>query len=144
MAAKTLSAFFAQNAKRIENTKYVASKRFIDPETKKPVEWEIQCITADENMKIRKRFFTQSPVPGRKGQFTQTFDANGYSAAIAVRCTVFPDLNDAELQNSYGVMGAEALISTMLSPGEFEDYAEAVLIANGFQEPDEIVEEAKN
>ena len=82
--------------------------------------------------------------PGRKGQFTQDFDANAYLAKVAVRCTVFPNLNDAELQQSYGVMGAEQLITTMLTPAEFEDYSTKVLQVNGFQSGDEMVEEAKN
>ena len=67
------------------------------------------------NLEVYKRqaCMRTVPVPGRKGQFTQDFDANAYLAKVAVRCTVFPNLNDAELQQSYGVMGAEQLITTM-------------------------------
>ena len=63
---------------------------------------------------------------------------------MAVRCTVFPNLDDAELQTSYGVMGAEQLITTMLTPAEFEDYSTKVLQVNGFQTGDEMVTDAKN
>lgn len=142
--SKTLSAFFAQNAKKIDNVMFAASPRFIDPDTDKPMEWEICCITAKENAAIRKTCMRQIPVPGRKGQFTQDFDAHAYLAKVSVRCTVFPNLNDAELQSSYGVMGAEQLITTMLSAGEFEDYSTKVLEVNGFQTGEEMVEEAKN
>lgn len=142
--AKSLSAFLAQNAKKIDNTTYVVSDRFTDPETGKPMPWEICCITAQENVNIRKTCMRTIPVPGKKGQFTQEFDANAYLAKVCVRCTVFPNLNDAELQNSYGVMGAEALITTMLTPAEFEDFSTKVLQVNGFQTGDELVEEAKN
>lgn len=142
--AKSLSAFLAQNAKKIDNTTYVVSDRFTDPETGKPMPWEICCITAQENVNIRKTCIRMIPVPGKKGQFTQEFDANAYLAKVCVRCTVFPNLNDAELQNSYGVMGAEALITTMLTPAEFEDFSTKVLQVNGFQTGDELVEEAKN
>lgn len=141
---KTLSAFFAQNAKKIDNVMFAASPRFTDPETGEPMEWEICCITAKENAAIRKSCMRQIPVPGRKGQFTQDFDAHAYLAKVSVRCTVFPNLNDAELQGSYGVMGAEQLITTMLSAGEFEDYSTKVLEVNGFQTGEEMVEEAKN
>lgn len=141
---KTLSAFFAQNAKKIDNVMFAASPRFTDPETGEPMQWEICCITAKENAAIRKSCMRQIPVPGRKGQFTQDFDAHAYLAKVSVRCTVFPNLNDAELQSSYGVMGAEQLITTMLSAGEFEDYSTKVLEVNGFQTGEEMVEEAKN
>ena len=54
-------------------------------------------------------------------------------------------MNDAELQNSYGVMGADALLKKMLKPGEYAAYLEKVQEINGFNETfDEKVEEAKN
>ena len=108
---KTLTAFLSQNAKKVDNVTYVASNRFVDSETNKSVPWEICCITAAENVALRKSCTHMIQVPGKKGQFTQDFDANSYLAKVAVRCTVFPNLNDAELQKSYGVMGAEQLIT---------------------------------
>lgn len=142
--AKNLTAFLAQNAKKIDNVSFVASTRFVDPETKESMVWEVCCITAAENSAIRKACMHTIPVPGRKGQFTQDFDANAYLARVAVRCTVFPNLNDAELQTSYGVMGAEQLLATMLTPAEFEDYSTKVLEVNGFQSGAEMVDDAKN
>lgn len=142
--AKSLSAFFAQNARKIDNIKYVASNRFTDPETGEPMEWEICCITAEENSNIRKSCIKTLQVPGRKGQFTQELDANAYLAKVAARCTVFPNLYDTELQQSYGVYGAETLLTTMLTPGEFEDYSTKVLEVNDFQSGDDLVAEAKN
>ena len=97
------------------------------------------------NSAIRKSCLRTIPAPGgRKGQYTQDFDAGLYQAKVSVACTVWPDLNDAALQDSYGVMGAENLITAMLSPGEFEDYAAKVLEVNGFNNKDELVDEAKN
>ena len=142
--AKTLTAVLAQNAKKIDNVEFVASDRFVDPDAGKPMPWEICCITAAENASLRKSCMRTIPVPGKKGQFTQDFDANAYLAKVSVRCTVFPNLNDAELQASYGVMGAEQLITTMLTPAEFEDYSTKVLQVNGFQTGDEMVADAKN
>ncbi|EQG32401.1 phage XkdN-like family protein [Clostridioides difficile DA00129] len=58
---------------------------------------------------------------------------------------VFPDLHDAELQNSYGVMGAEELLTTMLTPGEYTDLSSEVGEVNGFDRTfEDKVEEAKN
>lgn len=141
--AKSLSAFFAQNAKQAENRKITASNRFIG-EDGKPMEWEIRCITAGENQKLRKSCMRSVPVAGKRGQYTQEFDNAGYQAKLAVKCTVFPDLDNAELQESYGVMGAEQLISTMLTPGEFDEYISSILELNGFTDMGELVDEAKN
>ena len=142
--SKNLTAFLAQNAKKIDNVTFTASERFTAPETGGPMPWEICCITAAENAAIRKSCMRSVPVPGRKGQFTQDFDVNAYLAKVSARCTVFPNLNDAGLQQSYGVMGAEQLITTMLTPAEFEDYSTKVLNVNGFQSGEEMVDEAKN
>jgi len=141
--SKNLSAFLAQNAKKVENVFFAASDRFLDEEGK-PMLWEICAISATENNAIRKSCMQTIPVPGRKGMYTEKIDAQGYLAKVAVRCTVFPNLNDAELQNSYGVMSGEQLIATMLTSGEFDEYTDKVLAVNGFQSPAELVDEAKN
>ena len=48
----SLSGFLAQNAVKAENVKHVVSKRFLD-EKKKPIEWEIRCLTTDEDEAIK-------------------------------------------------------------------------------------------
>lgn len=141
--AKSLSAFFAQNAKKVDNQFVVASPRFVG-EDGKPMQWEICCITAAENSQLRKSCMRSVPVPGRRGQYTQEFDAAAYQSKVSARCTVFPNLNDAELQASYGVMGAEQLITAMLTAGEFEDFSAKILELNGFTATDELIDEAKN
>ena len=141
--SRDLSAFLSQNVKRVENTLYPATNRIVD-ENGKPIPWEICCITATENARIRKGCMTMVAVAGKKGQYTQEFNSQLYLARLCVRTTVYPDLQDKELQDSYGVMSAEELISTMLTPGEFEDYATAVMKANGCDDEENLVEEAKN
>ena len=63
---------------------------------------------------------------------------------MAARCTVFPDLKDAALQDSWGVTKPEDLVGAMLIGGEFEDYIKEVLRVNGFKDETELVDEAKN
>lgn len=139
-----LSMFLAGNALQDENTKYVASKRFVNKD-KKPMEWEIRSITSDEDEALRKASTKRIPVPGKRGQYTQETDFNLYLGKLAAACTVFPNLDDAELQNSYGVMGADALLKRMLKAGEYADYITKVQEVNGFDEDmDDLVEEAKN
>ncbi len=140
----SLSAFLSQNALKDENIKYVASKRFLD-ENGKPIEWELCCITSEEDEAIRKACTKRVPIPGKKNQYTQEIDYNLYLGKLAARCTVFPNLNDKELQDSYGVMGADALLKKMLKPGEYVDYLQKVQEVNGFEVTfEDAVDEAKN
>jgi len=68
-----------------------------------------------------------------------------YLGRLAARCTVFPDLNDKTLQDSYSVMGADHLLRAMLTPGEYAEYLRQVQKICGFDVPfDELVDEAKN
>lgn len=139
-----LSAFLAQNALKVENVKYVVSKRFVD-ENGEPIPWEIRCITSTEDETIRKACTKRVPIPGKRNQFTQEIDYNLYLGKLAAACTVFPNLNDVELQNSYGIMGADALLKTMLTPGEYADYLTKIQEVNGFEVTfEDAVEEAKN
>lgn len=139
-----LSAFLSQNAIKVENTKFVASKRFVD-EKKKPIEWEIQCISSQKDEEIRKTSTKRVQIPGKKNQYQPETDFNKYLGLLAVECTVFPNLNDVELQNSYGVMGADSLLKTMLLPGEYAEYIQKVQEVNGFEVSfEDKVQEAKN
>ena len=133
--AKSLSAFLAQNAKKVDNRKIALSPRFVD-EKGKAMEWEITCITAAENQKLRKDSLRNIPIPGKRGQYTQEMDTAQYQAKLAARCTVFPDFNDAELQ--------EKLAGAMLTPAEFDDLIIAITELCGFTAEGELVAEAKN
>lgn len=137
-----LSCFLAGNVEKRENQKVVISERFKD--NGKPVEWEIRSISADEDEVIRKSCTKKIPVPGKRGQYTNEFDANTYLAKLASKAVVFPDLNDAELQNSYGVMGAEQLLKSMLYKDEFDKLTEVIVGASEQEDINDLVEEAKN
>lgn len=141
--AKSLSAFLAQNAIKVDNHKFVLSKRFVDGDGN-PEEWEIRCITSGENQKLRKDCMISVPIPGKRGQYKQEFDTAAYQAKLAAKCVVYPPLDNAELQDSYGVKGAEQLVNAMLISAEFDDLVAAILDHNGFSDMNELVEEAKN
>ena len=135
-------AFLQQNALETENIKFPVSNRFLD-ENKKPIDWEIKAVTSDEDARIRKAYTKK--VTGKGGVVTQNFDAEEYLAALAARCVVYPNLNNAELQNSYGVMSAEQLIKKMLKPGEYQTLLQKVQEVNGYNLTiNDLVEEAKN
>lgn len=144
MGGYNLSAFMAQNAIQPEEIEFVASKRFVD-ENGKPIPWKIRCITSTEDEVIRKACTKRVPIPGKRNQFTQEIDSSLYVGKLAVACTVFPDLNDAELQDSYGVMGADVLLKTMLTPGEYAAYLVKIQEVNGFDvDMQDLVDEVKN
>lgn len=138
-----LSAFLAQNAKDNETVKHVVSKRFV--EDGKPVEWELQSVTSEEDEQIRKSCTQKVQVAGKKGQYTQETDFEKYLGLLAAKCIVYPNLNAAELQDSYGVLGADTVLKKMLKPGEYQDLLKKIQEVNGFDIGlDELVEEAKN
>ena len=50
---------------------------------------------------------------------------------ILAESVVFPDLKDAALQNSYGVIGAERLLARLLLAGEYDCLRREVERING-------------
>lgn len=58
-------------------------------------------------------------------------DENRYERMVLAESVVFPDLKDAELQNSYGVVGAERLLGKLLLAGESDALRKAVEHING-------------
>ncbi len=112
-----LRGFLAENAIKVENQKFVVSDRFLDEEGK-PLEWEVRCLNFVDEEEILKECYLEERVKG--GGFD--IDQSLYYGKLAVKATVFPNLNDAKLQNSYGVMGSEMLLKTMLTSSEYTEY----------------------
>ena len=138
------SAFMAQNVARIENKKIVVSDRFKDPETGKPMKWEIRALTNEENDDLQRRAMVNIPVVGQRGAFTRELDNVKYSAMLLAASVVYPDLNDAELQDSYGVKTPEALINKMLYMREATVLAQEIAKLSNFDDLADAVTEAKN
>ncbi len=139
-----LSMFFAENVEKDAVIEYMASKRFKD-EKGHPMKWHIGGVTSDEDEAIRKSCTKKVPIPGKKNAYMPDTDYDSYLGKLAVKCIKFPNLNDAELQNSYGVMGADKLLKTMLKPGEYQDLLKKIQETNGFDtDLEDMVEEAKN
>lgn len=135
-----LSAFLKQNKKERANEKFVASKDFKD-ENGKPIEWEIRPLKSKEMDSIR----AMCTKIGGKGKSVE-FDQAKFNRFYSARATVFPDLNNKELQDSYGVMCAEDLIQELLdNDGEYSAYTQKVLEVAGYNKSEEeLKEEVKN
>jgi hypothetical protein len=135
-----LSAFLAQNVIEVENEKVIVSKRFL--ENGKPICWEIRALSEEENETIRKACVKKIK---NKGVTTQETDYNLYLGKLIAESVVYPNLKDADLQKSYGVLGADSLIKKMLKSGEYATLVEKVQEINGFsKDMSDLVEEAKN
>lgn len=137
------NAFMAGNAAKIENKKVVVSERF-KGEDGKPIPWEIRAISADENDELQRRCMVNVPVPGQKNQYSRELDQIKYTAMLLTNSVVYPALDDAELQNSYGVMGADALLRKMLYLQEYNRLAVAVSEISQIEGLGDLVETAKN
>lgn len=136
----SLSMFFRENAIKPENRKVVISNRFLDED--KPIQWELQAVTEEENQKLKNLCTVK--ILGKGKQVTQ-FDSNRYTKLLVAASVVYPDLKDAELQKSYGILGVEALLGALLTAGEFANLSLAAQELSGFDaELEEEKKEIKN
>lgn len=139
-----LSLFMKQNKKIRPNTKYAATKSLVD-ENGNPLEFEIRSLTTKEDELIREQCTKEVPIVGKPGAFRQKIDSNAYISKMTAAAIVFPNLNNAELQDSYGVKKPEDLLKELIDdPGEFQDLCLFVQKNNGFTNLDSRVDEAKN
>ena len=137
------AVFMAGNPAKDETTKFVASKRYV--ENGNPVEWEIKAIDSDLDEAIRKECTRKVQIPGKRGQYNQETDTDKYIGKLCVACTVFPNLNDAELQDFHGVKDGVSLLKKLLLPGEYTEYKAKVMEVNGYDmSMEDLVDEAKN
>lgn len=126
-----------------EVVKYVASKRFV--ENGKPVEWEIKAIDSELDESLRKECTKKVPIVGKRGQYNQETDMDKYMGKVCVASTVYPNLNNAELQDFYKVKTPDALLKKLLKPGEYIEFKAKVMEVNGYDlSMEELVDEAKN
>lgn len=131
----SLKAFL--NPIRTENKRVVVSERF--QEGGKPVPFEIRPLSQDENAQLIKKYTKRD----KKGN--ETLDKIGYNHEMTASAVVFPDLNDAELQKAYGVLGASKLLSAMLYVGEYATLMQEVQELSGLDKDiNADIEEVKN
>ena len=133
-----------KNKKVRENTYYAATQSLCD-EKGNPIQWEIKPLTTAESEDIRIACTIEVQVPGKYGTYRPKLDTKMFMAKMIAACVVYPDLNNKELQDSYGVMTPEELIKEMVdNPSEYNAFAEFVQNYNGLGESlEDKVEEAK-
>lgn len=140
-----LALFMKKNKKIRPNTQYAATTSLQD-EKGNPLMWEIKPLTTEESERIRLECTKDVPVPGKRGQYRSKVDTNLYNDKLMVAAIVFPDLYNAELQDSYGVTTPEELLKKMIdNPSEYYDLLNYITEQSGFDKDIQgEIDEAKN
>ncbi len=139
------SRFMKANKMVKENEKHIVTESLRD-ENGKPLEWEFRHISSKENEEIREQCTIDVPVTGKPNVYRPRLKSAEYIRKMIAASIEYPDLYDAQLQDSYGVMTPEDLLLEMVDdPGEYNMLAEYVQKFQGFQSSfQEKVDEAKN
>ncbi len=122
-----LQAFLRPEVLPAREMEVLLSERFRDSDGN-PAPFHLKGISEEENSRIRRscqRRNHDSAAP-------PDFDREQYLRAFTAACVVSPDLKNQSLQQSWGVMGAEALIGVMLTAGEFAKLFAAAREVCGF------------
>lgn len=127
-----LDSFLKVNVKDSERTKDVfVSDRFEAPVT-------IKLLSPKELSRCQEMSVS---IKGKKPYF----DSNVYNMEILKTAIVEPDLKDAQLQDSYGVMNEEDLINEMFTGAEFVRLTTLINEFNSLDEGvNEKIDKAKN
>ena len=139
------SRFMKANKIAKPNEKYAPTTTLQD-ENGKPLEWEFKQIPSKENEALRDSCTIEVPVKGKPNLYRPKVKTAEYLAKMIVASTVYPDLYDKELQDSYGVMTPEELLYAMVdNAGEYQDFTVWMQKFQGFTKNlDDKVDEAKN
>ncbi|WP_418527334.1 phage tail assembly chaperone [Longicatena caecimuris] len=139
------SKFMKANKVVRENTKYAATSSLVDPETGKPLEWELKPLTTQEVQRIQDECTVEVPT-GKPNVFRTKMLTTKFVKKLICASVVVPNLYDAELQDSYDVKTPEELLEQLVDdPGEYNAFSMFVQKFNhldkGLQDK---VDEAKN
>lgn len=134
-----------QNKQIKENVKFPAVSSLKD-ENGSPLLWELRQITSKENDLIRDECTCEIPIAGKPNMYRPKLNTSLYLRKLIAASVVYPDLYNAELQDSYGVKSPEDLIYAMVDePGEYSELAAYVQKLSGFDVTlEEKAEQAKN
>ncbi|MDY2987688.1 MAG: hypothetical protein SOR77_08660 [Peptoniphilus sp.] len=134
----SLTGFFKENVVSAFNEKQiVVSDRFKD-ENGEVLKWTIKPMKASQILEASDNAVVTR---GR----TAEFKSSQYFLGIVINSVVYPDLNNAELQDSYGVMDSYSLINAMLNAEEFQRLQTECNKINGLDKTfEDLKDEVKN
>ena len=139
------SRFMKANKTVKQNARYAPTASLTD-ENGKPLEWEFRHIPSKENEDLRDECTIEVQVKGKQNLFRPRLNTSKYLSKMIVASTVFPDLYDSELQDSYGVKTPQDLIFAMIDDsGEYQELCAWIQEFQGFTKTlEDKVDEAKN
>ena len=144
MSTSKFAMFMKDKKAKKENGFYAPTKSLTD-EDGKPLEWEFRHITPKENDELRDECMSAVPV-GESGAYRPRADTSKDIREPVAASVVYPELYDAELQDSYGVTTPEDLLVEMVDDiGEYQALVAFVQEFQGFGGSfSDKVDEAKN
>jgi len=111
-------SLFLKGGKRVKENAFFAATKSLADSDGKPLLWEIRAVTTREDEELRD---SSSRYDAGTGRFR--LDVNRYMAKLAAASVVYPNLYNAELQNSYEVSTPEDLIREMIDdPSEYQTF----------------------
>lgn len=140
--ADNLKVFMVKNRAIKEPTKYPASVDFVD-ENGVPMEWVLKPLKPEDN----DRLLNEATVADfdAKGNPILKGDESLYRKNLIVESVIFPNLNNAELQDFYKVKEPGDLVNAMLNIQEYKQLIDKIQEINGFKvNIDKKAKEAKN
>lgn len=139
------SRFMKQNKVKQENGFFSPTSTLTD-EAGEPLKWEFRHITSKENENLRDTCTLEVQVTGKPNLYRPRLNTSKYLSKMIATATVFPDLYDKKLQDSYGVVTPEDLVFAMVDDaGEYQSFCVWMQKFQGFDKSfQESVDEAKN
>lgn len=134
-------------ANKIEkpNEEYAPTATLCDTDGK-PLKWEFKHISSERAEQLRAQCTTEVQVTGKPNLFRPKLNSDLYMKMVIVESVVYPDLRDAELQDSYGVKKPEELLQAMVDDmGEYQSLLLWIQEFQGLTKTfEEKVDDAKN
>lgn len=135
--ANSVEDFLVENVAPANDKKEIKFKRFKSP-------FIIKGLSAEEQLQLRKDH-TRKVLNKKTHKYESEVDQDKLIEDLLAASVISPNLNDDKLQRSWGVIGEPAkLLERMLTGGEYNHLAEEVNEFNNVDDPQELVEEAKN
>lgn len=124
---KNVRFFLRSNAeKKREVVSFAPSTRFTNEEGD-PVSFVLRLLTGPEIAKLQNDAVR---IEGGEAEF----DSEQFASDLMVRSVVYPNLKDAELQDSYQVMNEKDLLAAMLEGGEYQRLSAKCQEVNGLRD----------
>lgn len=137
--------FMKSNKKEKSNGFYAPTASICD-DSGRPIPWEFRHLTSKENDDLRDACTIEVQVTGKPNLFRPKLVTSKYLNKLVCAATVYPDLYDAALQDSYGVKTPEDLLYALVDDsGEYNDLCAWMQTFQGFGGTlEEKAEKAKN